>query len=98
MHIFRSDPSSPLSIAAPFRRPPTYRIALRFPLPPQALLVEAVLDHRVRLQQRLAVKERLDAERAKVNDEIQRGLRVEFHVQPELMGLVVGVKVWARGA
>jgi hypothetical protein len=39
----------------------------------QALLVEAVLDHRLRLQQRLTIKERLDAERAKVTDEIERG-------------------------
>ena len=58
-----------------------------------ALLVEAVLEHRTRLQQRLVMKERLDAERAKVQDEIARGLRVEFSVPPPLMRLVVGDKV-----
>lgn len=55
-----------------------------------ALLVEAVLDHRVRIHARLAVKERLDAERAKIQAEIDAGLRCEFPVQRSLMGMVMG--------
>ena len=57
-----------------------------------ALLVEAVFDHRVRLHSRLAVKDRLDAERAKIQAELDAGLRVEFSVQPHLMGMIVGVQ------
>lgn len=71
-------------------------IALRGDYPEEvdraALLVEAVFDHRVRLHSRLAVKDRLDAERAKIQAELDAGLRVEFPVQPHLMGMIVGVK------
>lgn len=72
------------------------RIVLHGDLPEEvdraALLVESVLERRIKLQQRLAIKDKLDQERAKVQDELDRGLRVEFTVDPKFMGMVVGAK------
>ena len=72
------------------------RIVLHGDLPEEvdraALLVESVLERRIVLQQRLSIKEKLDQERAKVQDELDRGLRVEFEVDPKFMGMVVGAK------
>ena len=72
------------------------RIVLHGDLPEEvdraALLVESVLERRIKLQQRLAIKDKLDQERAKVQDELDRGLRVEFKVDPKFMGMVVGAK------
>ena len=56
------------------------------------LLVEAVLQHRVRLAQRLGVKQKLDDERAKIQNDIDAGLRCEFAVQQSLFGMVMGHK------
>ena len=57
-----------------------------------ALLVEAVLEHRARIHHRLSVKEKLDEERAKIEDEIRLGLRCEIPIESNLMNMVMGHK------
>ncbi|KAK3254752.1 hypothetical protein CYMTET_36044, partial [Cymbomonas tetramitiformis] len=55
-----------------------------------------LLDNNIQQQlvylRRLGVKERLQEERNRVENEIQSGLRVEFPVDPEVLGMLIGTQ------
>ena len=56
------------------------------------IVLEAQLEQQVGLEKRLAIKARLQADLAKVQMELDQGLRCEFHVAPEVLGHVIGPK------
>ena len=54
------------------------------------LLLETLVGQQLQLQRRFGLKDRLADDVSRVQAEIEAGLRCEFTVDPELLGLVIG--------